>query len=95
MQAIATREIGLAVVALGGGRTRPEDRIDPAVGFTSLAGIGERVDGARPLGIVHARTEAAAEAATKRLRQAYQIAEAVPAGPGPLILERLEAAGST
>jgi thymidine phosphorylase len=95
VQAIATREIGLAVVALGGGRTRPEDRIDPAVGFTSLARIGERVDAARPLGIVHARTEAAAEAATKTLRQAYQIAEAVPAGPGPLILERLGGAGST
>ncbi len=38
VQAIATRELGLAVVALGGGRTRPEDAIDHAVGLTELAG---------------------------------------------------------
>ncbi len=30
---VATREIGLAVIALGGGRTRPQDGIDPAVGL--------------------------------------------------------------
>ena len=95
VHSIATREIGLAVVALGGGRTRPDDRIDPVVGFTNLAAISERVDAARPLGIVHARTDAAAVMAAEALRQAYRIADAPPAGPGPLILERLGAAGST
>jgi thymidine phosphorylase len=95
VHSIATREIGLAVVALGGGRTRPDDRIDPVVGFTNLAAISERVDAARPLGIVHARTDAAAAMAAEALRQAYRIADAPPAGPGPLILERLGAAGST
>src|SRR3954467_1585316 len=38
VEAIETREIGLAVVRLGGGRTRPQDDVDPAVGFTELAG---------------------------------------------------------
>ncbi len=52
---IATRAIGLAVIELGGGRTRPEDAIDPRVGFTDLARPGDR-DGL--LGIVHAADEA-------------------------------------
>ena len=38
--AIDNRAIGLAVVALGGGRTRADQKIDPAVGFSDLAPIG-------------------------------------------------------
>jgi thymidine phosphorylase len=88
---IATRDVGVAVVALGGGRTRPQDPVDHAVGLTDLAPMGERVDGERPLGIVHARTEAAAEAAADALRRAYTLGEAAPAA-GPLVLERIGAA---
>src|SRR5919202_7072133 len=61
--AIDTRAVGLAVVALGGGRTRPQDPVDHAVGLTELAGIGARVDGGRPLALVHAPPETAAAAA--------------------------------
>ncbi|HEX8666292.1 MAG TPA: thymidine phosphorylase [Beijerinckiaceae bacterium] len=88
VQAIVTRDVGIAEVALGGGRTRPEDRIDHAVGFTELAGVGEKVGAERPLGIVHARTEAAFEAAAAALRRAYRIGDA-PASPGPVIAERI------
>jgi thymidine phosphorylase len=38
--AIDTRAIGLAVVALGGGRRRPGEHIDPAVGFADLCPLG-------------------------------------------------------
>uniref|UniRef100_UPI0013F59790 thymidine phosphorylase n=1 Tax=Oharaeibacter diazotrophicus TaxID=1920512 RepID=UPI0013F59790 len=58
--AVDTRSIGVAVVGLGGGRVLPTDAVDPAVGFDRLAGLGEHVDATRPLGLVHARTEAAA-----------------------------------
>jgi thymidine phosphorylase len=88
VQAIATREVGLAVVALGGGRTRPQDAIDHAVGFTDLAAVGERVDTARPLGLVHARTEAQAEGAAEALRRAYAVAERAPAET-PVVVERI------
>jgi thymidine phosphorylase len=71
--AVDTRAVGLAVVALGGGRTRPQDTIDPAVGLTALAAIGDDVDRERPLGVVHARTTAAADAASRQLRAAYQV----------------------
>jgi thymidine phosphorylase len=71
--AIDTRGVGLAVVALGGGRMRAEDAIDPAVGVTALAGLGDAVSPERPLGIVHARNEAGLAQAQERLRLAYRI----------------------
>jgi thymidine phosphorylase len=91
VQSIATRDVGLAVVALGGGRTRPQDPVDHAVGLTELAGIGTAIDRARPLGIVHARSEEAAEAAARVVRAAYGLGEE-KVGAGPLILERIGAA---
>jgi thymidine phosphorylase len=52
--------------------------------------MGESVDGERPLCIVHARSEAAAEAAARAVRAAYTIG-AKPARSGQLILERIGA----
>ncbi|WP_306227701.1 thymidine phosphorylase [Bosea beijingensis] len=84
---IDTRAVGLAVVALGGGRVRPQDSIDHAVGIVALAGIGDAVGRDRPLGIVHARDDAGYQAASERLRKAYRIGEG--AARGPLVVERL------
>ncbi|MFH1159143.1 MAG: thymidine phosphorylase [Pseudomonadota bacterium] len=53
------RAIGIGIVELGGGRARPSDVIDPSVGLTNVAQIGEEVgQGARPLATIHARDEA-------------------------------------
>jgi thymidine phosphorylase len=90
VKAVAARDIGVAVVALGGGRTRPQDPIDHAVGLTELAAIGEAVDASRPLAVVHARSEEAAEAAARAVRAAYTISDG-KAAPGPSILERIGA----
>jgi thymidine phosphorylase len=73
VHAIDTRAVGLAVVTLGGGRTRPQDPIDPAVGLVGLAEIGEAVGPDRPLAVVHARTAAAASAAADQVRAAYSL----------------------
>lgn len=70
---IDTRSIGLAVVALGGGRTRPQDAINHSVGFTDLAGLGTQVGPNRPLAVVHASDEGSASAASEALQSAYQI----------------------
>jgi thymidine phosphorylase len=76
VQAIDTRAVGVAVIELGGGRARATDPIDHAVGFTRLAGVGQRVGRAdSPLGLVHARTEEAADRAAARLAAAYAIGE--------------------
>ena len=66
---IDAREVGLAVVELGGGRARAADAIDPAVGLTRLAGIGAEVSADAPLALVHARDEASAAAAIRRLER--------------------------
>jgi thymidine phosphorylase len=83
------RQVGLAVLALGGGRQAPSDPIDHAVGLERCARLGDRVDADRPLALVHARSEAAAERAITLLQTAASIGEAAPAAR-PLILERLE-----
>ena len=70
---VDTRAVGLAVVSLGGGRTRPQDLVDHAVGLTSLATIGDVVGASRPLAVVHARTVAAAEQAADEIRHAYRV----------------------
>lgn len=81
---VATREIGLAVIGLGGGRTRPEDGIDGRVGFSELARPG---DAGGRLGIVHAADEAAADRAEAALRAAYAMGEAEP--EGQTVIERI------
>jgi len=86
--AIDVRAIGLAVVGLGGGRTRAADSIDPAVGLTELAPIGAEVGPDAPLARVHARVRDQAEAAVRRLRAAYRLDEA-PLSPVDPVIERI------
>lgn len=90
VHAIATRDVGVAVVALGGGRTRPQDAVNHAVGLTELAQIGAAVDRDRPLGIVHAQTEADADAAARALRRAYTLGEG-PKQSRAVVIERISA----
>lgn len=90
---IGTRAVGIAVVALGGGRVRAADPVDPVVGFTELACIGEAIDGDRPLGFVHARDETAADRAGAALRNAYILGSARDVADASAVIERVEAAG--
>ncbi len=82
---IDTRAIGLAVIGLGGGRTRTADAIDHAVGFDRLAGLGAHVDADAPIGRVHARSVEAADRAAAALRAAYATGEAAPDVPDPVL----------
>ena len=90
--AVDVRAVGLAVVALGGGRRHEDRGVDHAVGLSEIAAPGERVGPAdRPLAIVHARTDADAEAAIAALRAAYTVGDEAPP-ERPVVLERLGAA---
>ena len=77
-------QAGMAVVELGGGRTRSDQRIDLAVGLENVAGIGEWVDADRPVARIHARSEEDAKRAAIRLGAAIRFA-AEPAPVPPLI----------
>ena len=86
---VDSRSVGIAVIEMGGGRARPEDRIDHSVGFTRLATVGARVGrNEAPLGLVHARTEAHAEKAAGALRAAYVVGDAIPEET-PEVYERI------
>lgn len=82
------RQVGIAVVALGGGRSHADDAIDPSVGLTDVIDVGTPVRAGSPLCIVHAATETAADEAIELVRRAIRIADAPPAAK-PVILERL------
>jgi thymidine phosphorylase len=49
-----TRALDLAVVALGGGRQRPGQTVDPRVGLSHIAAIGQALSHGDPLARVHA-----------------------------------------
>jgi thymidine phosphorylase len=88
--AIDTRAVGLAVVALGGGRRRPGERIDPAVGLAGLLGLGSVVEAGAPLARVHAASAEAASAAAAALAAAVTIADTGGELP-PVVHEVIEA----
>ncbi|RFU48925.1 thymidine phosphorylase [Paraburkholderia sp. DHOC27] len=70
---IDCRAFGLAVVALGGGRHRPEDAIDYAVGLTDCVELGQYVEKGGPLTLIHARDQQAAEDAANAIRSAVTL----------------------
>jgi thymidine phosphorylase len=88
VERVETRAIGLAVIDLGGGRTRPQDSIDPSVGFTGLVRPGDRLEKGDPIGMVHAADEASAARAESALRSAYRIGMVSPDACEPVV-ERL------
>jgi thymidine phosphorylase len=90
--AIDTRAIGIAVVELGGGRRKSDDRIDPTVGFSALAPIGAAVGPDAPLAMVHARTAGGAERGAAALRSAFRVGDA--ASPAPALFHGRVAAPS-
>jgi pyrimidine-nucleoside phosphorylase len=80
--------IGRAAVALGAGRARLEDRIDPAVGIEVVARHGREVRPGDPILTVHHRGGDRLQDALPLLDAAVQISDVPPEGR-PLILERI------
>jgi pyrimidine-nucleoside phosphorylase/thymidine phosphorylase len=93
VRSIDAEAIGLAAVALGAGRARVEDRVDPAVGLLVHRRIGDRVERGEPLCTVHEGDGSEArDRVLARLVGAFRIGgERVP--PPPLVLERIETHG--
>jgi thymidine phosphorylase len=73
--AIGCRDLGLAVVSLGGGRRKPEDKIDYAVGFTDYAELGAKIEAGQPLAMVHARSRDQVAQAIREVQAAYVIGD--------------------
>ncbi|MEI6896384.1 MAG: thymidine phosphorylase [Psychromonas sp.] len=75
VSAMNTREIGMAVVKMGGGRTTPSDSLDYAVGFSHFISLGEAVDPGTALAMIHANNETQWQASEKIIQQAITYSE--------------------
>jgi thymidine phosphorylase len=86
---IDTRALGLAVIELGGGRRVASDKIDHAVGLTSLAGKGQALSKGDPLAIIHARNEDGYARAAAIVEESYDLGKAPRKTPA--IIQRIGA----
>ena len=78
IKTVDTAEIGHTIAAIGGGRIRIEDVIDPTVGFIAERKIGDQVKAGDVIGVVYCGDSANAEEAAARITAAYQIEDEPP-----------------
>jgi len=90
VEAIDAYAVGLVTMALGAGRRRKEDAIDPWVGVILRKKVGEPVARGESLATVYAKTEAEAENAASAIAQAFVIAPQRKEPPR-LLIRRFEA----
>jgi len=83
-----TRALGLAVVAMGGGRQRASDSIDYSVGLSDMITLGERADAQRPLAIIHASSEDKWQQAAAAVKAALVLGDSAPAET-PVVYRRV------
>ena len=84
---IEALSVGDAVKTLGGGRDRKSDAIDPGVGITLHAKVGDRVERGAPLATLHHRDGRGLPEAHRMVAAAIDVADA--AEPRPLVYQRL------
>ncbi len=89
---VEPRAVGRGIIALGGGRTRMEDRVDPSVGFVIRARPGDVVRVGEPLATIFARDEAGIAAGMASLAEAFVISEEAEP-PLPLVSHRVTRTG--
>ena len=88
VEGIDALEIGLAGVAMGAGRTRADQKVDPAVGIELGVARGDRVERGAELARLFVRKAADAEVVRARVRGAFRIGEHAAAAV-PLVLGRI------
>jgi pyrimidine-nucleoside phosphorylase len=84
LTAVDAEAVGRAAIGLGAGRRKKGDPIDPAVGLTLRAKVGDRIDAGAEIGEVHARDEEAASRAAEEVLGAVSISDEA-AEPPPLV----------
>lgn len=84
ISAIDTRAVGVALIELGGGRSRDQDKIDHRVGFSEFCSLNDEVGPHQPICVVHAADEASWSQAANSIRAAVRLtSDAVPV-PSPI-----------
>lgn len=89
---VEPKAIGRGITAMGGQRSKVDDRIDPSVGFVITARPGDIVRAGEPLATVFAKDRDGVQAGVAALRASITIAEDADP-PLPLILHRVTQGG--
>ncbi|MET0791310.1 MAG: thymidine phosphorylase [Polyangiaceae bacterium] len=80
--------LGLSCVALGAGRTRADQAVDPSAGIELFVQRGERVMRGQPLALIHARTARIADSEAERVANALTVSR-LQRSPSRLLIERI------
>jgi pyrimidine-nucleoside phosphorylase len=83
-------EIGLTGVAMGAGRTRADQAVDPAVGIVIERHVGEPVKTGDVVARLFVHDRAKGEPFAARIAAAFAYGDAAPA-PSPLVVDRITA----
>jgi pyrimidine-nucleoside phosphorylase len=86
LAAVDAEAVGRVAAALGAGRQRKDDDIDPAVAVELSAKLGDRVEAGAPIGRILARDDDASRSATEGLLAALRWSDQ-PTEPPPLVHE--------
>ena len=86
---VEPRTIGRAIVAMGGGRLKIEDPVDPSVGFVITVKPGDKVLAGEPIASVFAKDSSGMKLGFEALGQAIVIGDKLEEKPLPLISHRV------
>jgi len=84
-----TRELGVALIELGGGRRKTEDKINYQVGFNQIAGIGMQIKVGEPLAMIYAQDQQSADNAVIEIQKNIIIGENQPTEINPVIYKTI------
>jgi pyrimidine-nucleoside phosphorylase len=91
--AVEPRTIGRAIVAMGGGRIKVEDEVDPTVGFVITVKPGDKVLGGEPIASVFARDPDGMKLGFEALERAIVVGDKLTEPALPLISHRVSKHG--
>lgn len=78
VSAMQTRNLGLTIIGLKGGRIRSDQQLDYATGFAEFCQIGDYVDNDKPLCFIHAQTEDDWNKAAAEIKENITVSEKAP-----------------
>ncbi len=88
LSAMKTRDIGLLIVEMGGGRRVASDAIDFRVGLSGVRHVGASVAAGEPLALVHAADQAQADRVIAAYQAAVTLTEPGTAvAPAPVVMD--------
>lgn len=73
IQSIQTRNLGLILIELGGGRKQINDKIDFSVGYENIIDVGSKVDPSTPLVTVHAISKGDYDKVKNKIQSCFEI----------------------